>query len=220
MDLVTLFAAHTLTFGTPHGPAHQDRIVHVASNPIDQWKPLIAEASQRFRIRAAWIRAVMRAESAGRTMTNGHPTTSRAGAIGLMQVMPETYAEMRPRLGLGADPYDPDDNILAGTAFLRMMYDHFGYPGLFAAYNAGPERYEAWRRQARRCRWRHSVTSTPSALTSPKTCLRWVRQPMLAALVGCVRLLRPNLNSHPGRRCFSRSEMAQMPPPRPRNISP
>jgi hypothetical protein len=48
---------------------------------------------------------------------------------------------MRDAHGLGPDPHDPRDNILAGTAYLRAMYDRFGYPGLFAAYNAGPARY-------------------------------------------------------------------------------
>ena len=50
---------------------------------------------------------------------------------------------MHERLGLGADPDNPRDNILAGTFYLRLMYDRFGYPGLFAAYNAGPGRYAA-----------------------------------------------------------------------------
>ena len=48
---------------------------------------------------------------------------------------------MRARLSLGSDPDDPRDNILAGTFFLRLMYDRFGYPGLFGAYNAGPGAY-------------------------------------------------------------------------------
>src|SRR3546814_13512499 len=48
---------------------------------------------------------------------------------------------MRRAHGLGSDPYDPRDNVLAGAAHLRAMYDRYGYPGLFAAYNAGPERY-------------------------------------------------------------------------------
>jgi soluble lytic murein transglycosylase-like protein len=43
---------------------------------------------------------------------------------------------------LGNDPYDPRDNILAGTAYLRAMYELYGYPGMFAAYNAGPTIYE------------------------------------------------------------------------------
>ena len=89
----------------------------------------------------AWIRRVIRAESAGRTMLGGRPIVSSAGAMGLMQLMPATWAHMRALLGLGTNPHDPRDNILAGTAYLRMMYDRFGYPGLFAAYNAGPGRY-------------------------------------------------------------------------------
>ena len=109
---------------------------------MDQWEPLIAEASRRFGVPESWIRAVMRAESGGQTMLDGRPITSRAGAMGLMQVMPETYDEMRRRHRLGADPYDPHDNILAGAAYLREMYDRYGYPGFLAAYNAGPERYD------------------------------------------------------------------------------
>ena len=59
-----------------------------------------------------------------------------------MQVMPGTYEEMRRRHGLGGDPHDPRDNILAGTAYLCTLYERFGFPGLFAAYNAGPGRYQ------------------------------------------------------------------------------
>jgi hypothetical protein len=59
-----------------------------------------------------------------------------------MQVMPGTYQDMRLRLDLGADPFDPHDNILAGTAFLRTLYDRYGYPGFFAAYNAGQTRFD------------------------------------------------------------------------------
>lgn len=88
-----------------------------------------------------WIRRVIRAESGGRVLINGRPVVSRAGAMGLMQLMPGTWRDMRARVGLGPDPHDPRDNILAGTAYVRLMYDRFGYPGLFAAYNAGPVRY-------------------------------------------------------------------------------
>src|SRR3546814_19989516 len=51
---------------------------------------------------------------------------------------------MRTRLSLGSNPDDPRDNILAGTFFRRLMYDRFGYPGLFGAYNAGPGAYAAF----------------------------------------------------------------------------
>ena len=108
---------------------------------VKRWRPHIEEASARFGIPLAWIERVMRAESGGRMTWNGRPITSHAGAMGLMQLMPGTWTDMRARLGLGRDPHAPRDNILAGTFYLRLMYDRFGYPGLFAAYNAGPGRY-------------------------------------------------------------------------------
>jgi hypothetical protein len=99
----------------------------------------IAAASQRFGIPEAWIRAVMRAESAG----DRHAVSHR-GAMGLMQVMPATWAGLRAQHGLGADPFLPHDNILAGTAYLREMLDRFGsVPLMLAAYNAGPRRVES-----------------------------------------------------------------------------
>jgi soluble lytic murein transglycosylase-like protein len=111
---------------------------------VDRWRPYIVEASARYGVPVAWIERVMRAESGGRTTLDGRPIVSRAGAMGLMQLMPGTWADMRARLGLGRDPHAPRDNIMAGTYYLRLMYDRFGYPGLFGAYNAGPARYSAW----------------------------------------------------------------------------
>ncbi|WP_267433057.1 lytic transglycosylase domain-containing protein [Sphingomonas sp. GM_Shp_1] len=108
---------------------------------VAYWRTSIVEASSRFGVPTAWIERVMQAESGGRTMLDGRPIRSSAGAMGLMQLMPGTWADMRARLGLGDNPDDPRDNILAGTLYLRLMYDRFGYPGLFAAYNAGPRRY-------------------------------------------------------------------------------
>src|SRR5271166_3501578 len=97
----------------------------------------VTEAAQRFSIPESWIRAVMRVESFGDARA-----VSPKGAIGLMQVMPTTYAELRVRHRLGADPCDPHDNILAGVAYLREMLDRYGSPGFLAAYNAGPARYD------------------------------------------------------------------------------
>lgn len=113
------------------------------TDPVSRWRVEIAEASARFGVPVAWIERVMRAESGGQTMLGGRPITSHAGAMGLMQLMPATWAAMRRAHGLGGNPHDPRANILAGTAYLRAMYDRFGYPGLFAAYNAGPGRYAA-----------------------------------------------------------------------------
>jgi D-alanyl-D-alanine carboxypeptidase len=101
----------------------------------------IAEAAGRFDMPELWVREVIRQESGGRTMVNGRPIVSKAGAMGLMQVMPGTYEEMRRKHGLGSDPYDPHDNIIAGTAYLREMYNLFGAPGFLGAYNCGPGCY-------------------------------------------------------------------------------
>ena len=105
---------------------------------------MIAEASQRFGVPAHWIRAVMQAESTGDT-----GALSPKSAMGLMQVMPETYAELRLRYHLGADPYEPRNNILAGAAYLREMHDRFGPDGFLAAYNAGPGRYDDYLKRGR-----------------------------------------------------------------------
>ncbi|HEX2581790.1 MAG TPA: lytic transglycosylase domain-containing protein [Dongiaceae bacterium] len=116
---------------------------------MPSWRSFVTEAAQRFDLPEAWIMAVIQAESKGQTELDGLPITSPAGAIGLMQVMPATYAEMRVRHGLGADPYAPHDNILAGTAYLKEMAERYGYPFCFAAYNAGPGRLEAYLQQGR-----------------------------------------------------------------------
>ena len=104
----------------------------------------VAEAAQRFGLPEQWIYAVMRAESAGQI-----GAVSSAGAMGLMQLMPGTWARQRTRFGLGSDPFDPRDNILAGASYLREMYDSYGAPGFLAAYNAGPGRYQDWRDRGR-----------------------------------------------------------------------
>jgi D-alanyl-D-alanine carboxypeptidase len=107
--------------------------------PSDPWGPYIQEAAGRFGVPDRWIRRVMRQESGGR-----ETVVSRAGAMGLMQVMPNTYDELKYRHSLGDDPFDPHNNILAGTAYLREMYDRFGAPGFLAAYNAGPNRLDRY----------------------------------------------------------------------------
>ncbi len=109
----------------------------IVSTTADRFGTFLAEAAQRFGIPAAWIRVVMRAESFGEVRA-----ISPKGAMGLMQIMPETWAHLRVRYGLGADPYDPHDSILAGAAYLRELHDRYGSPGFLAAYNAGPTRYQ------------------------------------------------------------------------------
>ena len=110
--------------------------------PGDPWGPYIREASQRFDMPESWIRALMHQELGGHLYQNGQLITSSAGAMGLMQVMPGTYADLRARHNLGPDPFDPHENIMAGVAYMREMYDMYGSPGFLAAYNAGPNRLD------------------------------------------------------------------------------
>jgi hypothetical protein len=135
----------------------------------------IATASRRFGIPAAWIVAVMRAESAGDVRA-----VSSAGAMGLMQVMPDTWAELRVRYSLGRNPYDPHDNILAGTAYLREMWDRYGnVAAMLAAYNAGPARYDEHRATGRPL---PAETRAYVALLAP--ILRGERPSKISAAVG------------------------------------
>lgn len=109
----------------------------VAAAATDRIAESVSEASQRFAIPPAWIWAVLHAESLGDVRA-----LSPKGAMGLMQIMPGTWSELRLRYSLGADPFDPHDNIIAGAAYLRELHDRFGEWGFLAAYNAGPGRYE------------------------------------------------------------------------------
>ena len=124
------FRAHTRAY-TPPGP------------PEDPWRPYIVEAAQRYDVPERWIREVMRVESGGQAYQGGEPITSPVGAMGLMQVMPDTYTDLRGRYPeLGSDPYEPHNSILAGAAYIREMYDAYGKPGFLVAYNAGPHRLD------------------------------------------------------------------------------
>jgi hypothetical protein len=114
------------------------------SPKIERWAAHISDAARRFGRPEAWVRAVMQAESDGLA-----DAKSSAGAIGLMQIMPDTYAELRARYGLGANAYDPHDNIIAGTAYMSEMIERFGVPNFLAAYNAGPARLEDHLRRGR-----------------------------------------------------------------------
>ncbi|MBS7697487.1 MULTISPECIES: lytic transglycosylase domain-containing protein [unclassified Chelatococcus] len=141
--VLLLAGALSLCFGSGVVIAQSAPVARpVAAHP---YAAHIAEASQRFGIPAAWIVAVLRAESAG-----DRRAVSSAGAMGLMQVMPDTWAGLRVRYRLGRDPYQPRDNILAGTAYLREMWDRYGnIVAMLAAYNAGPARYDEHRSTGR-----------------------------------------------------------------------
>jgi hypothetical protein len=141
---------------TAEGPSTDYYISHAAGNytppgpPSDPWGPYIKIAASRFDVPEPWIRQVMRVESGGHEYLGGQLTVSPAGAMGLMQLEPETYQEMAARYSLGSDPFNPYDNIMAGTAYIHEMYTVYGSPGFLAAYNAGPGRVDAFETQGRK----------------------------------------------------------------------
>lgn len=123
--------------GVQSVPVHAQTPAPAVAEADAPFAAFVAEASQRFGIPVAWIRALMRVESA-----NDIRAISSKGAQGLMQLMPDTWAYLRARYRLGSDPFDPHDNIIAGTAYMRELYDRYGSPGFLSAYNAGPGRYD------------------------------------------------------------------------------
>jgi soluble lytic murein transglycosylase-like protein len=132
-----LLSAALPTGGTAKAESPQRLLPSEQSPESHPFTAFVSEASQRFGLPSAWIEAIIAVESA-----NDPHALSPKGAMGLMQIMPSTWAAWRDRLNLGSDPFDPRANILVGTAFLREMLDHYGSPGFLAAYNAGPARYE------------------------------------------------------------------------------
>lgn len=133
-----VLAVILLSGGCAPAPAMAQEMPVARSAPVHPYAAHVAAAARRFGIPEAWIWAVMRVESGGNARA-----VSRAGAMGLMQIMPATWAGLRTRYGLGPDPFDVRDNIMAGAAYLREMHDRYGNASaMLAAYNAGPGRYD------------------------------------------------------------------------------
>ncbi len=143
--ITIVFTSSTqLASGTANAQPAPSTARPAAMRASDRFADFVAEASHRFDIPAHLLRAVMNLESGVNVRA-----LSPKGAMGLMQIMPATYATLRARYALGPDPYDPCDNILAGAAYLREMLDRYGAPGFLAAYNAGPRRHEEHLRTGR-----------------------------------------------------------------------
>jgi len=128
-----------------------------AASGISTLSPVIAAASSRFDLPPALISAVIDVESGGKT-----EAVSPKGAQGVMQLTPGTWREVRgwfagSGIPLGHDPFEPKDNILAGTAYLKAQIERYGLSNGIAAYNAGPKRIDAWL---------HSGTPLPAETTA------------------------------------------------------
>jgi Transglycosylase SLT domain len=135
--IVVILAVSMLSSGAAHAKRESSATRRPNALSVVPFAAFVTEASKRFGVPEQWIRSVMQVESSAKQRAR-----SSKGAMGLMQIMPKTWTELRARYGLGADPYDPRDNILAGSAYIRELYDRYGAPGFLAAYNAGPGRYE------------------------------------------------------------------------------
>jgi Transglycosylase SLT domain len=135
--IVVILAASMLSSGPAHAKQESSATRRPNNLSVLPFATFVTEASKRFGVPEQWIRSVMQVESSAKQRAR-----SSKGAMGQMQIMPKTWTELRARYGLGADPYDPRDNILAGAAYIRELYDRYGAPGFLAAYNAGPGRYE------------------------------------------------------------------------------
>lgn len=104
---------------------------------VTQWRSAIENAARLEHVNAALIRAVIEVESNACERLEGKPITSHAGAMGLMQLLPATWSSYRDRLQLADDPYNADDNILAGSAYLHDLIQELGLFDGLAAYFAG-----------------------------------------------------------------------------------
>ena len=120
------------------GRAEGFRTTHIVvpTPTLTPYDPLIEQYATRSEVPVELVRAVVAVES------GSNPTArSSAGAMGLMQLMPETAAE----LGV-TDPYDPADNLRGGITYLKQLLDQFGGNEeiALAAYNAGPSAVERY----------------------------------------------------------------------------
>lgn len=105
--------------------------------PMKELEGTIAHHSRQQRLDPALVSAIIKAES-----DFDPDAVSRAGAIGLMQLMPETAVRLDVR-----DPFDPEENIAGGARYLRYLLDRFhgNLPLALAAYNAGATRVEQYK---------------------------------------------------------------------------
>ncbi len=106
--------------------------------PPSPYEPMISEAARRHGVSADLLKALIKVES------DFNPrAVSRAGALGLMQIMPENLSSLQIR-----DPFDPWENIMGGTRYLTQMLRRFSgkLPLALAAYNAGPSIVERYNR--------------------------------------------------------------------------
>jgi soluble lytic murein transglycosylase-like protein len=140
--LVFRLASQNVGYSTPPAPAFEPSLALqkglCLKKPVDT-NALIRSAAVKHRVPAALVKSIVAAESNFKC-----DAISPKGAIGLMQLMPRTAMEY------GADPHIPEQNIDAGTRYLRVLMDKYGMhrnslKRVIAAYNAGPRTVDRYR---------------------------------------------------------------------------
>jgi Transglycosylase SLT domain len=100
--IVVILAASMLSNGAAHAGQESSATRRPNDLSVRPFAAFVTEASKRFGVPEHWIGAVLHVESGAKQRAR-----SSKGAMGLMQMMPKTWTELRARYGLGADPYDP-----------------------------------------------------------------------------------------------------------------
>lgn len=111
-----------------------------APRPANACLAHVPEAAARSGLPHDIIVRVMMAESGGNARA-----LSPKGAMGCMQIMPATWASLSARYALGGDPWDARANMIAGSLYLAELAQRHGFPGAYAAYNAGETRWLRYR---------------------------------------------------------------------------
>jgi soluble lytic murein transglycosylase-like protein len=134
------FAPSSVGFSIPASvaPPDAEREPHPEPSRAVDTHALICAAAKKHRVPAAFVNSIVAAES-----NFNRDAVSPKGAIGLMQLMPATAEEY------GADPNIPEQNVDAGTHYLRTLMDKYGnrrssLKRVIAAYNAGPGRVDRY----------------------------------------------------------------------------
>jgi Transglycosylase SLT domain len=152
------------------------------------------------------------------------------------QIMPGTWAQLRARHGLGTDPFNARDNIMAGAAYLREMYDRYGNASaMLAAYNAGPGRYDEYLSRGRSLPAETvaylarlgAVTGTDSAIevavVAPPDRFAWRRSALfvsMSAATSDAGAARPEIEISASDKPISAPEVGNPLPPSPPTTTP
>lgn len=113
-----------------------------STHPV-KYEELVEKYSEQYMVPKEIVYAVIKCESSFESDAMSHK-----GAVGLMQITPDTYSWLVSKIGGDANPallYEPETNIAYGTYFLSILYSEFNsWDNVFAAYNAGRTRVKEW----------------------------------------------------------------------------